>query len=140
MVFELRYMFFVMIPVVAIIMGVGFFMLNIWTDYKRKSEMFEMHHKERLLAIERGMEVPPLPVEFFRGASGNLVGSPNDRLRLGLIWLLVGVALMIALALNRNPESAAWGLLPVAVGLANLIYYATVERKKPPNPSQQNGN
>lgn len=140
MVFELRYMFLVMIPIVAIVMGVGFFMLGIWTDYKRKSEMFEMHHKERLLAIERGMEVPPLPVEFFRGASGILVGSPNDRLRLGLIWLLVGVALMIALALNRNPESAAWGMLPVAVGLANLVYYAIVARNQPANPNQQKSN
>jgi hypothetical protein len=139
MVFELRYMFFVMIPIVAIIMGVGVAMLGVWTDYKRKSEMFEMHHKERLLAIERGMEVPPLPMEFFRGASGNLVGSPNDRLRYGLIWLLVGLALMIALALNRSLESAAWGLLPVAVGLANLIYYATVARNQPANPDQQKG-
>ena len=137
MIFELRYMFLVLIPIVAIVMGVGFFMLGIWTDYKRKSEMFEMHHKERLLAIERGMEVPPLPVEFFRGASGNLAGSPNDRLRHGLIWLLVGVALIIALVLNRDFQSAAWGLVPVAVGLAYLIYYAIVVRNRPANPDQQ---
>jgi uncharacterized membrane protein len=137
--FDLRHILPVFIPIVAIIMGVGVAMLAIWTNYKRKSEMFELHHKERLLAIERGMEVPSLPEEFFKAASGKLVASPNDRLRHGLIWLLVGVALMIALALNRSLESAAWGLLPVAVGLANLIYYATVMRNQPSNPTQQNG-
>jgi hypothetical protein len=137
--FDLRHILPLMIPIVAIIMGVGVAMLSIWTDYRRKSEMFELHHKERLLAIERGMEVPSLPAEFFKGSSDKFVASPNDRLRHGLIWLLVGVALTMALVLNSSLESAAWGLLPVAVGLANLIYYATVARNQPSNPTQQDG-
>jgi hypothetical protein len=136
--FDLKHILPFMIPIVGIIMGVGLAMLAVWTEYKRKSDMFELHHKERLLAIERGMEVPPLPEDFFK-ASGKLAATPNDRLRYGLMWLLVGVALMIALALNSSLERAAWGLLPVAVGLANLIYYATVARNQPANPNQQSG-
>jgi hypothetical protein len=137
--FGLRHILPIFIPIVAIIMGVGVAMLAIWTNYKRKSEMFELHHKERLLAIERGMEVPSLPDDFFK-TSGKLAATPDDRLRYGLMWLLVGVALMIALALNSGLERAAWGLLPVAVGLAYLIYYAIVARNQPSNPKQQNGN
>ena len=48
----------VMIPIVAIIMGVGIGMLSLFLDYRKKRDMFAMHHKERLTAIEKGMEVP----------------------------------------------------------------------------------
>ena len=56
----------VMIPIVAIVMGVGIGMLSLFLDYRKKREMFAMHHKERLAAIDKGMEVPPLPAEFFQ--------------------------------------------------------------------------
>ncbi|MBI3525440.1 MAG: hypothetical protein HY066_13135 [Betaproteobacteria bacterium] len=120
-----------LIPIIGIVMGVGLAMLAVLTDHQRKREMFDLHHKERLLAIERGMEVPPLPPEFFQRGHGRWQESPGGRLRRGLIWLFVGVALMAALALNRSLEAAAWGLIPSAVGLANLIYYFTVGRNQP---------
>ena len=56
----------VMIPIVAIVMGIGIGMLSLFLDYRKKREMFAMHHKERLTAIDKGMEVPPLPPEFFQ--------------------------------------------------------------------------
>jgi len=136
---ELMEIFSLLVPISAIVMGISAGMIMIWTDYKRKREMFELHHKERLLAIERGMEVPPLPPEFFQHRNGRCMASPTDTLRRGLVWLLVGLALMVALALNSSLESAAWGLLPVAIGLANLIYYAVVGRHQPTNPAQQPG-
>ena len=47
--------------VLATALGVGIGMLALWIDYRKKRDIFELHHKERMLAIERGMEVPPLP-------------------------------------------------------------------------------
>ena len=115
------------IPLVAIVMGIGIGMLGLWLDFEKKTRMFELHHKERLLAIERGMEVPPLPPEFFlnarRGAGAN---SGVDSLRWGLIWLLLGGALGVAIGLNGGLEAASWALVPAAVGLAQIIFYFLV--------------
>ena len=39
----------VMIPIVAIVMGVGIGMLALFLDYRKKRDMFALHHKERLV-------------------------------------------------------------------------------------------
>ena len=82
------------------------------------------------MAIERGMEVPPLPVEFFleRGKSET---SLDSNLRWGLILLLLGLAIATALILNGDSSSAAWSLIPIAIGLAQLIFYCIGRRRKP---------
>jgi len=113
--------FALVIPIVAIVMGLGFAMLINWLDYRKKREIFELHHKERMAAIEKGMDVPALPQELFQG-NRNASGSPGCYLRHGFIWLLVGLAVMIALRAEGMP-GAYFGLIPAAVGLANLFYY-----------------
>jgi hypothetical protein len=130
---ELRHVLPLLIPIVAIVMGIGIAMLAVYIDYRKKREIFELHHKERMYAIERGMEVPPLPAQLLSGANareGRCAARPADYLRRGLMWLLVGCAVSAALAINRDPESAAWGLIPIAIGLANLIFYGTDARAR----------
>jgi uncharacterized membrane protein len=130
---ELRHILPLLIPIVAIVMGIGIAMLALYIDYRKKREIFELHHKERMFAIERGMEVPPLPPQLLSGASAREARSlsgPADYLRRGLLWLLVGLAVSAALAINRDIDSAAWGLIPVAVGLAYLIFYGTDARMR----------
>jgi len=123
---ELKHIMPFMIPIVAIVMGVGIGMLGLWIDYRKKREIFELHHKERLLAIERGMEVPPLPEALLAGSSREVrLSVPGDYLRRGLLWLLIGIALAITLAFNLSLERATWALLPIAVGVAYLIFFAT---------------
>lgn len=119
----------VMIPIVAIVMGIGIGMLSLFLDYRKKRDMFALHHKERLAAIDKGMEVPPLPPEFFQDGRRR-VRVLSDYLRRGLILVLVGVALTVALY-GAAPRNYLWGLLPIAVGLANLLFY-WVESRKPP--------
>jgi len=135
---ELRHILPFLIPIVAIVMGIGIGMLALWIDYRKKRDIFELHHKERLLAIERGMEVPPLPDAFFGNSSreARALGRA-DYLRRGLIWLLVGLGIGTAMAINSSVESATWALIPVAFGLANLIFYA-LEKGKLQAPSSTN--
>jgi hypothetical protein len=118
----------VMIPIVAIVMGIGMGMLVVVLDFRKKREMFAMHHKERLAAIEKGMEVPPLPPEFFQ--NGRRGRTPADNLRRGLILLLVGAAITVALYNNFN-RHYLWGLVVAAVGIANLLVYFIESRKAP---------
>ncbi len=119
----------VMIPIVAIVMGVGIGMLSLFLDYRKKREMFALHHKERLAAIDKGMDVPPLPDEFFQDPRRR-VRPLGDYLRRGLVLLLVGIAVTFALY-DTMHHDYLWGLIPCAMGIANLIYY-WIESRKPP--------
>ena len=118
----------VMIPIVASVMGVGIGMLSLFLDYRKKRDMFAMHHKERLAAIDKGMEVPPLPPEFFQDPRRR-ARLPSDYLRRGLVLLLLGLAITIALY-DTMHHDYLWGLIPCAMGIANLIYYL-IETRKP---------
>jgi hypothetical protein len=119
-----------LIPVVAIVMGIGIAMLGLWLDYRKKSEIFALHHKERMAAIEKGMEVPPLPPELFQ----RRCRSRADNFRRGLVWLLVGAAVTTAMTVEEH-HGAMYGLIPIAIGLANLIFYflqpGVAEQPKP---------
>jgi hypothetical protein len=118
----------VFIPIVAIVMGIGIGMLALYLGYRKKRDIYELHHKERMAAIEKGMEVPPLPVEFFRDGPDMGKRTPEGRLRSGLVLLFVGLA--IAFALSRTAQGQwVWGLIPAAVGLANLLSYALGRKK-----------
>lgn len=122
----------VMVPIIAIVMGIGVAMLGMWLDYRKKREIFELHHKERMAAIEKGMDVPPLPPELFQGNKrhGRL---PSDYLRRGLVWGFVGVAVFAAMRMEH--EGGAWyALIAAAVGAANLLMYLYQSRQPPVAP------
>ena len=123
----------VFIPIVAIVMGIGIGMLSLYLNYRKKRDIYELHHKERMAAIEKGMELPPLPMEFFRDTRDAGKRTPEGRLRSGLVLLLVGAAVAFALyhSSNGSQEAWVWGLVPAAVGVANLVVWA-VSRKNPP--------
>lgn len=118
----------VMIPIVAIVMGIGIGMLALWLDYRKKRDIYALHHKERLAAIEKGMEVPPLPVDFFNDYKRGRMRTPADYLRRGLVWLFIGGAVTLALFNSGDKENDMWGLIPAAFGAANLLYYF-IQRK-----------
>ena len=118
----------VMIPIVAIVMGIGVGMLSLLLDYRKKRDMFAMHHKERMAAIEKGMEVPPLPPEFFQDMRRKR--APSDYLRRGLILLFLGVTVTGALYTTAH-DAYMWGLVLVALGAAQLLFYFLEARKAP---------
>jgi hypothetical protein len=116
-----------MIPIIAIVMGIGIGMLSIVLDYRKKRDIVALHHKERMAAIEKGIEVPPLPPEFFQNGLRR-PRTPGETLRRGLILLLVGAAISVALYHNYN-RTYLWGLVPAAIGIAELLTYWIESRK-----------
>lgn len=112
-----------LIPIVAIVMGVSIGMVAIVTSHKEKVKRAELRHKERLAAIDKGMEPPPEPVEPDNGRK-------DTGLRSGVIGLLLGVVLYYALRAVAGPGVAIFGLIPAAVGIANLVFYLVEERKR----------
>jgi hypothetical protein len=56
----------VFIPIVAIIMSLSIPIVFAIVDYRRRRDIVEANHKERLAAIERGMELPALPESFYQ--------------------------------------------------------------------------
>ena len=113
---------FFLIPGVAIVMSLAIPIVAIISDFAKRRKIYELHHKEHLAAIEKGVELPPLPVELV-GAYPK--GRPRYLLR-GLVWLFVGLGILIALAgVTRSEAEKVWmlGFIPTGVGLAYLIYY-----------------
>ncbi len=124
------------IPIISIVMGIGIGMLSVYLEYRKKRDIFELHHKERMAAIDKGMEIPPLPVEFYQDARRRY--RPGDNLRRGLVLLFVGAAVTIALNATVN-RYALWGLVPAAVGVANLLVYFIEGRRKVPDRDTRSG-
>ena len=117
-----------LIPVVAIVMGCAIPILAIVVDYIKRRKIYEMHHRERMAAIDKGMEPPPLPPDLLDNGHGKHGRRPRYLLR-GLVWLVIGLTLVIALFANEDLRTALWGLIPTGIGVAYLIYYS-VEGKR----------
>ena len=44
-------------------------------NYRKRRRLMELHHAERMAAIERGMDIPPLPIELIDGRSPPSAGA-----------------------------------------------------------------
>jgi membrane-bound metal-dependent hydrolase YbcI (DUF457 family) len=116
----------VFIPIIAIFMSLLIPIVYAIVDYRRRRDVVEANHRERMAAIERGMELPDLPESFY------LTAKPPRRsgyLLPGLVWLFVGIALFLALGAVAGEGVRLFGLIPVGVGAAFLIYYFVEGRK-----------
>ena len=110
------------IPIIGIILAVTIAIVSIITGHRQKLQRNDMRHKERLAAIEKGLEIPPEPVEPENG-------KKSGALRSSLIGLFVGIVLYFALNEVAGSDVALFGLIPAAVGLANLLSYFLEARK-----------
>jgi hypothetical protein len=109
------------IPIVAIIMSLSIPIVALITEYSKRRKLYELHHQERLAAIEKGLELPPRPPDL---AGGVAAKAPRYLLK-GLIWLLIGIAVFLAVGVNDSWATAMFGLIPAAIGAAYLIYAVT---------------
>ena len=118
----------VFIPIVAIVMSLSIPIVYAIVDYRRRRDIVEAHHKERLAAIERGMEISPLPDAFYQSFKP---ARRSSYLLPGLVWLFIGIGLFIALGAVAGDDVRYFGLIPAGVGAALLIYYFVEGRKLP---------
>lgn len=118
------------VPLVfAVILGfVGF------RQYLRHQQRV-LVHKERLVALEKGTDPPPWPVDPPREA----IRVDGILLLSGLIWLALGIGGMIAAFAivpyleipDRPPATIALLGIPASlVGVAHLIVYRTYRKGK----------
>ena len=112
------------IPILAIAFGCGIAMLAIYLSYRRRKDTFELYHKERLAALDKGVELAPLP-DALLSEDGRPFRpySPRRHLLKGLVWLFTGVGLGAALGPTAGWDVSLFSLMPIGVGLAHLIYY-----------------
>ncbi len=85
----------------------------------------EMLHRERMLALEKGL---PPPAEPPRDSRRQL--SSHEYLLRGLLWLFVGLGLLafcwtfaLTFPMGKFFRLGLLGFVPVGVGLAYLIFY-----------------
>jgi hypothetical protein len=103
-----------------------------WLRHQKRT----LIHRERLAAIEKGVELPPLDQEQKR-SSWNV---QRTLLLAGLIWLSVGVCAYVTLSvLIASPENAKrevprgvqWiGLGLAAIGVSHLVVYLAGKGKE----------
>ena len=133
----------VMVPV-ALLAFAGF---NLWLRHQRRLIV----HRERLAALEKGMELPALALDV----RANAWNVQRILLLAGLCWVAIGIATFAILQqlityappippmdvpidrwrvpdVSFIPRGAqTFGLLPLGLGIAHLIVYF-VERSRPP--------
>ena len=119
-----------LVPLFAVIFSLGMplAIVLVWIslNYRKRRRLMELHHAERMAAIERGMDVPPLPIELIDGRSR----SPRRRSSLlpGLVWFFIGLAMVAGSFSSGDEMPVVFGLVPLGIGLAYLIYYAVEGR------------
>lgn len=111
-----------MIPIFGIVFGVGVAIVAIVVGHREKVKRAELRHRERLAALEKGIELPPEP-DF------DLEHKRASSLKGGVMGLLIGVVLYFALRAVADDDVALFGLIPAAVGIANLVSYFVESRK-----------
>ena len=107
-----------LIPILLVTISLGALIVWIVVGYRRRMHEVDCRHKERMAAIEKGLELPPdsLPQPEQM--------PPRSRYLLrGLIWLGVGLAITFGgqAWLARPMGGSGW--IAVAVGTAYLIFY-----------------
>ncbi len=116
---------------VAMVMGIGLAWLAIWTDAQKRRDLISAVHRERMAALEKGLDLPAFPSEWpSRDPAGCGHGGPGSGLKPGLMWLATGVGLWLFLSpKNQGLFHPSVGAIPAAVGVAYLVYFAVEGRK-----------
>lgn len=99
-----------------------------------RDRRLERQHKERMMAMDKGIPLPELPAEAEIGRSAlfeQVVGAirinPRWPLGLGALFVMLGIGISTALALSQEAEHYrvwSFGLIPVFFGVGLMLHYA----------------
>jgi NADH:ubiquinone oxidoreductase subunit 3 (subunit A) len=119
---------YVIIQVAGLVFVLGVIIAGMYFGHKRS----ELRHRERMAAIEKGIELPaqtaPLP-------------TPSAYLMRGLIWLIVGLGMAFFFIVMVYIEGdlalfavTMLSLIPIGVGVTYLIVRRVEEKKSQSTP------
>jgi len=107
-----------LIPILSVTVSLGAVIVWIVVWYRRRMHEVDCRHKERMAAIEKGLELPPESLPQPERM------PPRSRYLLrGLIWLGVGLAVTFGGHDWLRAPLGGSGWIAVAVGVAYLIFY-----------------
>jgi uncharacterized membrane protein len=98
------------IPILGVCGGVLIAITAIIVNGRKK----EQEHRERVVALEKGLTPPPPPAEVERP-------KYSSRRANGLVMTGIGLALTIAMSVADGVESGVWGLIPLFIGIGLLV-------------------
>lgn len=109
----------VMIPIFGIVFGVAVAIVAIVSAHRARVTRLEHRHRERLAAIDKGLELPPETPDPELDPRNR---RPRYLLR-GLVWTFAGLAFSLFLYRVADEDVSTLGLIPASIGLAYLIFY-----------------
>jgi hypothetical protein len=122
----------VLIPLVAVFMGIGLAIVSVITQHRTRVKALEQRHRERMAAIEKGIEWP-LDLSSDAGdVPGRSIKPASRYLLQGLICLGIGIALLISSVTIMPAELQLPGGILAAIGAALIIFYLATGRSTPP--------
>jgi len=123
-----------LIPILTVAVSLSALIVWIVVRHRRSMHEADCRHKERMAAIEKGVDLPPEPLPQPEQM------PPRSRYLLrGLIWLGIGLAITFGGHGWLQAPMGGSGWIGVAVGAAYLIFYFVEGRKasvpKPEEPA-----
>lgn len=106
------------IPILAVCGGVLIAITSIIVNGRKK----EQEHRERLIAMEKGLPLPAAAPEVERPKFSNRRAN-------GLVMTGIGLALTIAMWVEGGDDTGVWGLIPLFIGIGLLIAGAIDKRE-----------
>ncbi|OQX85141.1 MAG: hypothetical protein B6D63_02890 [Candidatus Latescibacteria bacterium 4484_7] len=87
-----------------------------------KGKEHELEHKERIIAMEKGIPIPEPPKKEHKPRY-------YAARAWGFVMTFLGIALFIAISVQVGVKYGVWGLLPLAIGVG-LLLSAGYEKKE----------
>lgn len=116
-----------LVPIITVTLSVVALIIWIVVWYRRRLHEVDCRHKERMAAIEKGLELPPEAVP-----QPDPVPPASRYLLRGLIWLGVGLAITFGGRDWLQGPMGGSGWIAVAVGAAYLVFYFVEGRRASP--------
>lgn len=100
----------IFIPILAVLGGILIAITAVIVGGRKK----DLEHRERLIALEKGIPLPEPPQKEIKKAySGRRAG--------GLVLTGIGLALWISISVAEGGDEGIWGIIPLFIGLGLLI-------------------
>lgn len=118
-----------LMPAVWVFGGFGLFYLLHRQNTKRKLHIYDLIHKERLAAMDKGLPYPELPPYREEEAAPTREPRPwNPRwpLGAGIIGVLGGAGTCLAMMLSGEQfhrDHWSFGLIPIFLGVGLWLHY-----------------